>query len=131
MPEYVVKRLMVALNTRKLAINGSRALLLGLAYKRNTSDMRESPAVAVAQRLLRLGADVRYVDEHIPDLNLSSPDLAEHLSQAHLTIEELARADAVVVLTDHDDIDYDLVSKHARYVFDTRHRCRGEVVEYL
>jgi UDP-N-acetyl-D-glucosamine dehydrogenase len=131
MPEYVVKRLTVALNTRKLALNGSRALLLGLAYKPNTSDMRESPAIAVAQRLVRLGADVRYVDDHIPDLNVSSPDLAGHLVRAHLSVEELEAADTVVVLTDHDDIDYDLVSKHARYVFDTRHRCRGEVVEYL
>ncbi|HUC12995.1 MAG TPA: nucleotide sugar dehydrogenase [Acidimicrobiales bacterium] len=131
MPEYVVKRLTVALNTRKLALNGSRALLLGLAYKPNTSDMRESPAIAVAQRLVRLGSDVRYVDEHIADLNLSSSDLAGHLVRAHLSVEELELADIVVVLTDHDDIDYDFVSKHARYIFDTRHRCRGEVVEYL
>jgi UDP-N-acetyl-D-glucosamine dehydrogenase len=131
MPEYVVKRLTVALNKRKLALNGSRALLLGLAYKPNTSDMRESPAIGVAQRLARLGADVRYVDDHVPELNLSSSDLASHLVRARLSVEELEAADAVVVLTDHDDIDYDLVSKHARYVFDTRHRCRGEVVEYL
>jgi UDP-N-acetyl-D-glucosamine dehydrogenase len=131
MPEYVVKRLTVALNTRKLALNGSRALLLGLAYKPNTSDMRESPAIAVAQRLVRLGSHVRYVDEHIADLNLSSSDLAGHLVRAHLSVEELEVADIVVVLTDHDDIDYDFVSKHARYIFDTRHRCRGEVVEYL
>ncbi len=131
MPEYVVKRLTVALNRRKLAVNGSRALLLGLAYKPNTSDMRESPAIGVAQRLVRLGAEVRYVDEHVPDLNLPGPDLARQLVQARLTVEELEAADAVVVLTDHDDIDYDLVARHARYVFDTRHRCRGEVVEYL
>lgn len=131
MPEYVVKRLTVALNTRKLALNGSRTLLLGLAYKPNTSDMRESPAIGVAQRLLRLGADVRYVDDHVPELNVSSSDLAGHLVRARLSVEELEAADAVVVLTDHDDIDYDLVSKHARYVFDTRHRCRGETVEYL
>ena len=131
MPEYVVKRLMVALNTRKLALNGSRTLLLGLAYKPNTSDMRESPAIAVAQRLVRLGAEVRYVDDHIPDLKASTLDLVGQFVRAHLTVEELDAADAVVVLTDHDDIDYGLVSKHARYVFDTRHRCRGEVVEYL
>jgi UDP-N-acetyl-D-glucosamine dehydrogenase len=131
MPEYVVKRLMVALNTRKLALNGSRTLLLGLAYKPNTSDMRESPAIGVAQRLVRLGADVRYVDDHIPDLKASSLDLADRFVRAHLTVEELKAADAVVVLTDHDDIDYDFVAKNARYVFDTRHRCRGEVVEYL
>jgi UDP-N-acetyl-D-mannosaminuronate dehydrogenase len=80
---------------------------------------------------VRLGADVRYVDDHIPDLKASSLDLADRFVRAHLTVEELKAADAVVVLTDHDDIDYDFVAKNARYVFDTRHRCRGEVVEYL
>ena len=68
MPDYVVQRLALALNKRKLAVNGSRLLLLGVAYKPNTSDMRESPALAVAQRLVRLGAEVRYVDDHVPDL---------------------------------------------------------------
>jgi UDP-N-acetyl-D-glucosamine dehydrogenase len=131
MPEYVVKRLMVALNNRKLPINGSHVLLLGLAYKPNTSDMRESPAIGVAQRLVRLGANVRYVDDHVPELNVPSPAVVGNVARARLTVEELTAADVVVVLTDHDDIDYGLVTKHARYVFDTRHRCRGARVEYL
>jgi UDP-N-acetyl-D-glucosamine dehydrogenase len=131
MPDYVVQRLMAALNRRKLAANGSRVLLLGLAYKPNTSDLRESPALAVAQRLLRLGSQVRYVDEHVPDLNLERAGTDGQLVRAFLTQDELAAADAVVLLTDHDDIDYDMVVSNAVYVLDTRHRCKGEVVEYL
>ena len=126
-----MQRLALALNKRKLAVNGSRLLLLGVAYKPNTSDMRESPALAVAQRLVRLGAEVRYVDDHVPDLNLRRAGLQGQLVRANLSDEELAAAEAVVVLTDHDDVDYERVAKHARYVLDTRHRCRGERVEYL
>jgi UDP-N-acetyl-D-glucosamine dehydrogenase len=131
MPEYVVQRLVAALNRRKVAMNGSRVLLLGLAYKPNTSDMRESPAVAVAERLLRLGAEVRYVDDHVPELNGLSIITSGRVIRTRVTVDELVNAEAVVVLTDHDDLDYDFVAKHARYVFDTRHRCHGDVVEYL
>ncbi len=131
MPDYVVQRLTMALNRRCQPLNGSRVLLLGLAYKPNTSDMRESPALAVAERLHRLGAKLRYVDAHVPEVNLTATRDAGSLRQVELTAEELASAQAVVVLTDHDDIDYGFVVEHARYVFDTRHRCRGEVVEYL
>ena len=131
MPEYVVHRLTAALNRRKLPVNGSRILLLGLAYKPNTSDMRESPALTVAQHLLRLGADVRYVDEHVPQVNIANADRNARPPRATLTAAELAAAHAVVVLTDHDDIDYEFVASHAPYVLDTRHRCTGGVVEYL
>lgn len=129
MPEYVARRLTLALNRRQLAVNGAKVLLLGLAYKPNTSDLRESPALNVMERLSLLGADLRYVDDHVTEADAAS--LGGHIVQAKLSPEELAAADAVVVLTDHDDVDYDLVTTHARYVLDTRHRCRGEVVEYL
>jgi UDP-N-acetyl-D-mannosaminuronate dehydrogenase len=72
---------------------------------------------------------VHYVDDHVTEADVTS--LATHLQRAELTPEELACADAVVVLTDHDDVDYDMVGAHAHYVLDTRHRCRGDVVEYL
>jgi UDP-N-acetyl-D-glucosamine dehydrogenase len=129
MPEYVVQRLMVALNARKLAVNGSRLLLLGVAYKPNTSDLRESPALAIAQRLSRLGAELHYCDDHVADVDVQAP--GTRLARVALTAEEVTAADAVVVITDHDDVDYDLVATHARYVLDTRHRCRGQSVEYL
>jgi UDP-N-acetyl-D-glucosamine dehydrogenase len=127
MPDYVVQRITEALNRRRLAVNGSRILLLGLAYKANTGDDRESPAVVVAERLLGLGAEVRVADPHV---------LSDHIDgdveRVEVTVDELVAADAVVLLTDHDAFDLDAVRTHARYVLDTRRRvAAGEGVEYL
>ena len=118
MPDYVVRRVQEALNRRKQAVNGSRVLLLGLAYKRNTSDDRESPAVVVAERLAALGAEVRAADPHVLDGH------AEGVVRVTCTPAELSAADIVVLLTDHDAFDYEAVAEHSRLVFDTRHRLR-------
>ncbi len=131
MPEYVVQRLTLALNRQQRAVSGSRVLLLGLAYKPNTSDIRESPALVVADRLHRLGAEIRYVDAHVPHPDVNPGRIIGQLERVTLSAPELAGAHAVVVLTDHDDIDYDFVVEHSSYVLDTRHRCHGNVVEYL
>ncbi|MGH9285968.1 MAG: nucleotide sugar dehydrogenase, partial [Acidimicrobiales bacterium] len=125
MPDYVVRRLVGALNRQRLAVNGSRVLLLGLAYKANTGDARESPAVVVADRLLALGAEVRAADPHVP---LGPSDRAVRVE---CSPEELSRADIVVLLTDHDAFDFEAVARHAPLVLDTRHRLRGGRVEYL
>jgi UDP-N-acetyl-D-glucosamine dehydrogenase len=124
MPDYVVRRLMLALNRMGRAINGSRVLLLGLAYKRNTGDAREAPGTVIARSLVALGADLRVSDPH-----LSGDTLAFPLVEA--TAEELASADAVVLVTDHDAFDYDLIRSHARYVLDTRNRLDGPSIERL
>jgi UDP-N-acetyl-D-glucosamine dehydrogenase len=126
MPHYVVRRLMLSLNKREKPVNGSRLLLLGLAYKPNTGDVRESPAVVVAERLLGLGANVRAVDPHVDGERLGAK-----VQLVDMTPDELVSADAVVVLTDHDAFDWELVSSHASFVFDTRHRVVGSQVEYL
>ena len=127
MPDYVVRRLTMALNRNRQAVNGSRILLLGLAYKRNTSDARESPALAVADRLLALGADVQAADPHVVE---GYPN--RRIGRVDATPEELSAADAVVLLTDHDGIDYDAVPLHARLVLDTRRRLPpAPHVEYL
>ena len=127
MPDYVVRRLTMALNRKKQAVNGSRILLLGLAYKRNTSDARESPALAVADRLLALGADVQAADPHVVE---GYPN--RRIGRVDATPEELAAADAVILLTDHDGFDYDAVPRHARLVLDTRRRVApAPHVEYL
>ena len=127
MPDYVVRRLTYGLNRRRKPVNGSRILLLGLAYKRNTSDSRESPSRVVAERLVALGADVRVVDTHV-----ALGVLPAGIELASLTVDELRQADAVVMLTDHSDFDLDLVVAHASYVLDTRRVVpAAEHVEYL
>jgi UDP-N-acetyl-D-glucosamine dehydrogenase len=126
MPDFVVRRIVVGLNQRQRAVHGSRILLLGLSYKRNTGDGRESPALRVADQLLALGANVRaadpYVGDHLVDARIVRIDLSP---------QELTAADAVVVLTDHDVFDFDLVATHGQYVLDTRHRIEGPTVEQL
>jgi UDP-N-acetyl-D-glucosamine dehydrogenase len=124
MPDYVVRRLALAFNRIGRAVNGSRVLLLGLAYKRNTGDAREAPGTTIAHSLTSQGAEVRVVDPHIVDESLPYP-LVE------LTREELKAADATVIITDHDDFDYELVRAHAAYVFDTRNRLNGPTIERL
>ncbi len=127
MPDYVVRRVMVNLNRRRLALNGSRILLLGLAYKRNTSDARESPATVVADRLLAFGADVRAADPHVVEGHGSA-----QVVRVEATAEEVSAADLVVLLTDHDEFDYEMVVAEARAVFDTRRRLPpGPAVELL
>lgn len=127
MPDYVVRRLVAALNKRRRAVNGSRILLLGLAYKKNSGDARESPARRVASLLLDMGADVRAADPHV----VEDAHVDSRVEMVSLTADEAATADAVVLLADHDDFDLDLVLEHAPYVLDTRHRLTGPTVESL
>jgi len=121
MPDHVVHRLMVALNARAQSVKGSRILLLGLAYKANTGDARESPALRVAALLLGLGADVRAADPHVVEGHIDS-----RVVRVDADEDELTAADAVVLLTEHDDFDYDLVCTSARYVLDCRRRLPRE-----
>jgi UDP-N-acetyl-D-glucosamine dehydrogenase len=126
MPDYVLRRLMLALNRKSRAVRGCRVLLLGLAYKPNTSDARESPSLVLADHLLALGAEVRAADPHIKEGQLDP-----RIQLVDLCEEEVAAADAVVLLTDHDAFDHALIIAQARYVLDTRGRLVGEQVEHL
>jgi len=121
MPEYVVQKLMLALNDRGRAMKGSKILVLGLAYKKDIDDPRESPAFEVIHALLRLGAAVAYHDPHVPRAPRmrSWPDLPALASQP-LTPELLAAHDATLVVTDHTAVDYELVATHAPLIVDTR-----------
>src|SRR5206468_4055998 len=112
MPDHVVGRVAAGLNTRLKPVNGSRVLLLGLAYKKNTGDLRESPAVRVAELLAKLGADVRAVDPHVEPLRV--PPCVQLVD---LGADELLGADAVVILADHDAFDYELIEQVGPYVF--------------
>ena len=121
MPHYVIEKLQLALNDRKKPIKGSRILVLGLAYKKNIDDPRESPAFEIIEELLQLGAEVSYHDPHVPvaPRMRSWPDLPAMTSQP-LTADVVGRQDAVMVVTDHTSVDYDLVVRHAALVIDTR-----------
>jgi UDP-N-acetyl-D-glucosamine dehydrogenase len=127
MPDYVVRRLVAALNTRRKAVNGSTVLLLGLAYKKNTGDARESPARRIAALLLDMGADVRAADPHV----VEDAHVDRRVVRVQATAEQIAAADAVLLLADHDAFDLDLVLQHAGYVLDTRRRLTGPTVESL
>ena len=117
MPDYVVRRLVVALNREAKAVKGSRILLLGLSYKKGTGDARESPSHVISRQLLALGADLAAADPHVLDVH-APPGIP----RVEATAEELAKADAVVLLVDHDEFDYAEVGEHARYVLDCRRR---------
>ena len=127
MPDYVASRLMRALNRQGVALSRAKVLVLGLAYKRNAGDARESPAVALIHRLLADGAEVSVADPHVVE-RMPTDALTRRVA---LTEQELKRADAVVLVTDHDEFDYDLVTAHAALVLDTRHRLDGPDVEQL
>ncbi|MCX5611405.1 MULTISPECIES: nucleotide sugar dehydrogenase [unclassified Streptomyces] len=127
MPEYVTRRVIDALNSKRRSVNGSRVLLLGLAYKKNTGDARESPAVRVSQLLLDMGAKVRAADPHV----VEHIKVDARLVRVEPTRKELAAADVVVLLTDHDSFDYALVTEHASFVLDCRNRLSGPTVEVL
>ncbi|MFJ9468769.1 nucleotide sugar dehydrogenase [Streptomyces caniferus] len=127
MPAYIVKRLTDALNRKGLPVNGSRILLLGMAYKPNTGDTRNSPTITIARLLAGHGAHVEIVDPHADDpVGL---DVRAHYSQ--LTANNTATSDAVVLLTDHDAFDLQLIENHAPYVLDCRARLSGVNVERL
>jgi UDP-N-acetyl-D-glucosamine dehydrogenase len=126
MPGYVVNQLQLALNAHGKAVRGSKLLVLGLAYKKNVGDTRESPAFHVLKRLLELGADACYHDPHVAEApeTRSWPGHPELESQA-LTRALLERMDAVVVVTDHDAVDYKLVLEHSALIVDSRGVYRG------
>jgi UDP-N-acetyl-D-glucosamine dehydrogenase len=121
MPRYVLGKLQSALNERGIAVKGSRVLVLGLSYKRDIADPRESPAFELIDQLLHLGAEVAYHDPHVPQAPAMRtwPDLPAMCSQP-LTAECLRAQDAVLLVTDHRAVDYDLVAREAPLIIDTR-----------
>ncbi len=119
MPDYVVAKLAGALNQRRRSIKGSHILVLGIAYKKDVDDMRESPSVILMEKLRDLGAEVAYSDPHIPVF----PRLREHtfeLASVALTPQALAKYDCVLLATDHARFDYDMIRKYARLIVDSR-----------
>ena len=124
MPEWVLGKLVQALNERGRALKGCRCLVLGIAYKKNIGDTRESPAVELMELLVRGGASVQYSDPHVPKF----PRMRRHafdLASVSLTPESIASYDVVLLATDHDAFDFASIARHARLVVDTRGRYSG------
>ncbi len=119
MPHYVVSRIADALNEHEHAIKGANILVLGVAYKPDVDDSRESPAAEIIEQLIARGASVSYHDPHVTTF----PDMRDHdidLTSVDLTPETLAQSDCVVIVTDHTNVDYNAIATHAPLVVDTR-----------
>ncbi|MEP1610542.1 MAG: nucleotide sugar dehydrogenase, partial [Roseobacter sp.] len=124
MPQYVVDKTIRALNETGKSLNGSKILALGIAYKRDVGDMRESPSVFVMEQLRDWGADIQYSDPNVPVF----PEMREHyfdLESVDLTADYVSTFDAVILLTDHSEFDYEMILNNARLIIDTRGKFRG------
>lgn len=123
MPSYVLKKIAKAMNAKKKSVNGSKILILGISYKKNVDDMRESPSVFLMEKLRDEGAIIEYSDPHVPVF----PKMREHkfdLKSVTLTAENIKKYDCVVLTTDHDRFDYELIIKNADLIIDTRGKYR-------
>jgi UDP-N-acetyl-D-glucosamine dehydrogenase len=122
MPAFVVSKVAASLNEHRLAVNGSRILVLGIAYKKNIDDLRESPALDIMRRLQDSGAEVSYHDPHCDQIRDDGHTVLRDLPlySVPLTAETVAAADLVLVVTDHSNVDYALVAANARMIVDTR-----------
>ena len=119
MPEWVIGKVAEALNAEGKAIRGSRVLVLGVAYKPNVDDPRESPSIEIMQKLKDRGADVAYSDPYIPVF----PRMRKYqfdLQSVELTPESLQSFDCVLISTNHDAFDYELIAEHSKAVVDAR-----------
>lgn len=120
MPDYLVSRIVATLNRRRQSLCGAEILVLGLAYKKNTGDIRESPSLRLLALLEEYGAVIKAVDTHVPDYQWPL-----QACRTELTEEALERADLILLVTDHDDVDYSLLEPWMGKVFDTRARLKS------
>ncbi|PYQ70242.1 MAG: UDP-N-acetyl-D-glucosamine dehydrogenase [Acidobacteria bacterium] len=120
MPHFVVDKIADALNRHRKPLNGSTVLVLGVAYKRDIDDIRESPSLDVMTLLHRKGATVLYADPHVPTVSARSWSGGFELHGETITPESLTQADCVAILTDHQAVDYGMVLRSARLIVDTR-----------
>jgi UDP-N-acetyl-D-glucosamine dehydrogenase len=124
MPNYVIEKTVTALNEQRKSLNGSRILILGVAYKKDVDDDRESPGYAIMKMLLEKGAKVSYNDPWIPRLR-ASRKYNFRMDSTPLSKKMLAETDAVIIVTDHSAYDFDMIVRHAALVIDTRNATKG------
>lgn len=117
MPHYMYIKITTALNSQKKAVNGSKVLFMGVAYKPNINDERESPALEIIDIAAHKGADIMYHDPYIPNIKTNG---GREFTSIELTVETLADADAVVLTTNHSDFDVEFIQKHASLIIDLR-----------
>ena len=122
MPHYMYIKIATALNSQKKAVNGSSILFLGVAYKPNINDERESPALEIMDITAHKGGDVSYHDPHIPEVRTNEK---RNFSSLDLSVETLSQADCVVLTTDHKAFDINIVKKHAKLIVDMRNMVKG------
>jgi UDP-N-acetyl-D-glucosamine dehydrogenase len=130
MPEHVVRLVADGLNDARKAVNGSRVLLLGVAYKKDINDVRESPALSIIDLLRAKGADVRYHDPFVSEVRFDDAHTmgqGDPLQSVELSDGELQASDCVVIVTDHSEIDYARVTRLAQLIVDTRNALGGEL----
>lgn len=128
MPGYVLEKTLLALNSNKKAINGARVLVLGVAYKEDVDDMRESPSLELMERFISLGATVEYSDPHVPTIpKTRKSGQATNLKHVPLSAAVLRGYDVVVLATAHSAFDYKMIQEHANLVIDTRGKYRGSL----
>ncbi|MGN7298757.1 nucleotide sugar dehydrogenase [Ferdinandcohnia sp. SAFN-114] len=116
MPDFVIDRCMQILNKEKKALNGSKVLVLGVAYKKDIDDVRESPALLILDELEKAGADFKVVDPHVPSFRLNG----RTIEPLQLNEELLEEADLVIITTNHTAFDYELIAEKSKVIFDTR-----------
>jgi UDP-N-acetyl-D-glucosamine dehydrogenase len=128
MPEYVIHRVICALNEHAKPLKGSKVCILGMAYKKDVDDPRESPSFALMEMLLDGGAVVTYNDPHIPRLPKMRHYRVPEMTSSELTAEFLASQDCVLIATDHSAYDYNFIVRHAPLIVDTRNATRNVTV---
>ena len=127
MPAYVVQRTVGILNRQSKAVRGSQLLLIGVAYKADVSDVRESPATGIASRLLAMGAELSYWDPHVSSFAVDG----EEIRRVDDAARSAPEADVVLILTSHSALDVDAVVTAASAVFDTRGVTKPRAAERL
>ncbi len=125
MPEYVIEQLMEILNKKAKPVNGSKIAMLGVAYKKDVDDPRESPSFELIELLMERGAKLTYNDPHVPTLPKMRGHDVPDMSSSELTPEYLAEQDCVLIATDHSAYDYDFIVKHSQLVIDTRNATKN------
>ena len=121
MPAYVIDKVTRALNDNGKAVNGARVTLIGVSYKKNIDDVRETPASEIVRELLSRGADVAFIDPHVKEFSGEAEDTF-CIGATEFSEDVIRDSDCIVVVTDHDDIDYDLIAQHAQVIVDSRGR---------